>query len=53
MIKSRLGECVDEAAVKEFNETRKDWTGTCRLCGAELRGSLADLRGHTCEVKHG
>lgn len=53
MIKSRNGEQVDEAAVKEYNETRTDWTGTCRSCGVELRGSISDLRAHTCQVKHG
>ena len=53
MIKSRLGDEIDEAAVKEYNDTRTDWYGHCRHCGMVLRGTPAALREHVCKVKHG
>lgn len=34
--------------LKQANEAAKDWRGRCRKCGAELEGTLAELRGHVC-----
>lgn len=48
MKKSRI--VVDEAAVKQWQEEQKEWTGRCRKCGEELKGTLAELRGHVCKV---
>lgn len=53
MIKSRMGECIDKEAVEKFNEQSADWTGTCRHCHINLRGTLSELRSHVCEIKHG
>lgn len=30
------------------NKGFTDWRARCRKCGAELEGSLAELKGHTC-----
>lgn len=43
---------IDEAAVKEFHETTKRWTGRCRHCGEELTGTLSELRAHVCAIPH-
>lgn len=43
---------IDEEAVKEFHETTKRWTGRCRHCGAELSGTLSELRAHVCAITH-
>ncbi len=31
-----------------FNAQQKDWYGTCRRCGAKLRGSMKELQEHRC-----
>lgn len=38
-----------KASLTAFNEAADDWTATCRVCGAKLKGTLAQLREH----KHG
>lgn len=32
--------------IQEANEEASDWSGTCRVCGASLTGTLAELRSH-------
>lgn len=34
--------------LQEFNEAQHDWRGRCRKCGQELKGTLRELKGHTC-----
>lgn len=34
--------------IAEFNKTAKDWYGTCRKCGMELRGTLDEIRKCSC-----
>jgi hypothetical protein len=36
------------AALNAKNEEFTDWRGKCRRCGAELTGSLKQLREHSC-----
>ncbi len=49
MSKSKAVRQVDPEEVKKVNEAAPDWTGTCRVCGAHLTGTLEELRKH----KHG
>lgn len=45
----RLSGASEETSVKlkAFNEAQTDWTGTCRVCGVKLTGTLAAIREHT------
>jgi len=35
-----------QAELKAFNEKQTDWEATCRACGTQLFGTLAQLRKH-------
>ena len=35
------------ARLNAYNETQT-WVGRCRTCGADLKGSLAELAAHRC-----
>lgn len=37
---------VDEVAVKKQLEEATDWCGTCRICGEEVCGTLAQVKKH-------
>lgn len=44
----RYGQTTEERArVKLFNDAQSDWTATCRICGAVLTGTPAQLKAHT------
>lgn len=32
--------------LRKFNELQEDWTGTCKVCGVTLTGSLRELIEH-------
>lgn len=32
--------------MRASNEEANDWSGTCRVCGVVLTGTLAELRAH-------
>lgn len=36
--------------LNEFNEAQADWFTQCPVCHAELKGTLAELRGHKCLI---
>ena len=40
------------AARERMNEenAKLQWTSVCRKCGVVLKGTLVELRGHSCEV---
>ncbi len=35
-----------KAKLRAFNAQQRDWYGKCRICGAELFGSLKELNEH-------
>lgn len=41
----------EEARVRlnEFNAKQTDWYATCRVCGARLEGSIAQIKEHKHE----
>lgn len=53
MIQSELGKKIDFEAVRKFQEETEEWYATCKKCGVKLKGTLAQMRAHTCEVPHG
>lgn len=38
-----------KATLSKFNDKQTDWYARCRVCGAQLEGTLAEIKGH----KHG
>ena len=38
------------AAIAKQNAQFDDWRSVCRLCGAELEGTLTDLAEHSCDT---
>lgn len=38
------GDAVER--MRDANEAANDWSGTCRVCGVVLTGTLAELRSH-------
>lgn len=44
--KRRISSPEAKAKVKEVNDQATNWRGTCRICGAELTGTLAELLAH-------
>jgi hypothetical protein len=34
------------ADLEIWKESQTNWTATCRVCGAELKGTLAEIRAH-------
>lgn len=42
-----------KARLKAFNESRSDWWGVCKECGAQVSGTLEVLRQHRCGEPNG
>lgn len=54
-IRNRFGMDVEsKIMLSEFNEKQTDWYTTCPKCKAQLRGTLAQIREHSCgdQSKH-
>lgn len=48
-LQSRAGMTAEAAeTIQKFNEQQTDWYTTCRKCKADLRGTLAQLKAHSC-----
>jgi len=46
-LKRRFGMSLERTAeLDKFNDAQTDWTAKCPVCGAELRGTLAQLKEH-------
>lgn len=39
----------DLAKLDAFNEQATDWYATCPKCKHELRGTLAEIKAHSCD----
>lgn len=35
-------------ALEKANAEATDWRATCKKCGRQLKGTLADLQAHSC-----
>lgn len=44
----KLGAAEREAAIEFHDEFVRVWHGQCRRCGAQLSGTLVEIRKHVC-----